>query len=385
MKSNKLIIPVLAVILALSAGSCKNKEASGQIAQDPIPVIAYTARTENVVYYNSYPATVTALNEIQLRSEVNGYITRVFFTEGTHVNKGSRLYEIDRKKYQAAFEAAKANVEIATSNLEKSQRDAGRYQKLDEQNAIAKQILDDGLTGLENAKMQLKLANANLLNAETDYNYSLITAPFSGMTGFSFVKPGAFVAAGQTLLTTISSDDPVGVDFSIDQNSLPYMLKVQQTKVSENDSIFKIALPDNSDYKYNGELSVIDRAIDPVTGTIKVRVVFPNEDGNLRPGMNCKIKIKSEDSGLHVVIPVRATIEQMSENLVYIIEEGKVSLRRITPGVNLGGFVVVEEGLKDGDRIILEGLQNVREGSMVSIEEPKEALERVSASPSTSK
>ncbi len=338
MKNYKLIIPGLAVILALSAGSCKNKEASGQMAQGPVPVIAYTARTENVVYYNSYPATVTALNEIQLRSEVNGYITRVFFIEGTHVNKGSRLYEIDRKKYQAAFEAAKANVEIAGSNLEKAQRDADRYQKLDEQNAIAKQILDDGLTGLENAKMQLKLANANLLNAETDYNYSMITAPFSGLTGFSFVKPGAFVAAGQTLLTTISSDNPVGVDFSIDQNSLPYLLKVQQTKGAESDSIFKIVLPDNSDYKYNGKLSVIDRAIDPVTGTIKIRVVFPNEDGNLRPGMNCKIKIKSEDSGTHVVIPVRAAIEQMSENLVYLIEEGKVSLRRITPGVNLGGF-----------------------------------------------
>jgi membrane fusion protein (multidrug efflux system) len=294
--------------------------------------------------------------------EVNGYVTGLFFSEGTHVRKGAKLYEIDRRKYRAAYEVAKANVEIAMSNLQKAQRDADRYTKLDEQNAIAKQILDDALTGLENAKTQVKLANANLLNAETDYNYSLITAPFDGLTGFSFVKPGAFIAAGQTLLTTISSDNPVGVDFSLDQKSLPYLMKLQRSESTENDSIFKIILPDNSDYQYNGRLGVIDRAIDPLTGTIKIRVVFRNDNGNLRPGMNCKIKIMNENSGLHVVIPARATIEQMSENLVWLIDSGKVSQRKITPGANLGRYMVVEDGLKEGDMIILEGLQNVREG-----------------------
>lgn len=289
------------------------------------------------------------------------------------MSKGEKLYEVDRRKYQAAYEAAKANVEIARTNLLKAQRDADRYQKLDDQNAIAKQTLDDGLTVLENAKEQVNLASANLLNAETDYNYSLVTAPFSGRIGFSSVKPGAFVSAGQTLLTTISSDDPIGADCNIDQKSLSYLLRLHEKKVVESDSVFKMVLPDNSDYKYDGKLSVIDRAVDPGTGTIKIRVVFPNTDGILRPGMNCKIKVMNENSGKHIVIPVSATAEQMSENLVYLIENGKVTQRKVALGANLGKFVVVNTGLKEGDQVVLEGIQNVRQGTMVAVENPPKA------------
>jgi membrane fusion protein (multidrug efflux system) len=306
---------------------------------------------------------------IQLRSEVNGYITGIFFREGSHIIKGEKLYEIDRRKYEAALSAARANVEIAESNLVKAQRDADRYKRLDEQDAIAKQILDDGLTSLGNAQTQVKLAKANLLNAETDYNYSLITAPFSGLIGFSFVKPGAFVATGQTLLTSISSDDPIGADFFIDQKSLQYYLDLQNNKKSDTTQYFKVVLPDNTDYKFSGKLSVIDRAIDPLTGTIRIRVVFQNGEGRLRPGMNCKKKFLNQDSGTKVIIPTRATIEQMGEFLVYLIENNKVTQRKIVPGTNLGKYLIVREGLNPGDRIILEGIQKVHNGSAVSMED----------------
>ncbi len=141
---------------------------------------------------------------------------------------------------------ARANVDIAKSNLEKAQRDADRYKKLDAQNAIAKQILDDALTSLENSRMQLKTAQAELLNSETDYKYSLITAPFSGTIGFSQVKPGAFVTAGQTLLSTISSDDPIAVDFVTDEKSLPYFEKLNSNSRENRDSTFRMVLSDNS-------------------------------------------------------------------------------------------------------------------------------------------
>ncbi len=374
MNSNKIIISGLALLTVLSAGSCKRKDPGRQVNNDPVKVVAYTVKSESVVYYDAYPSTLAALNEIQLRSEVNGYVTGMYFREGGHVSKGEKLYEVDRRKYQAAYEAAKANVEIARTNLLKAQRDADRYQKLDDQNAIAKQTLDDGLTILENAKEQVKLASANLLNAETDFNYSLITAPFSGRIGFSSVKPGAFVTSGQTLLTTISSDDPIGADCNIDQKSLSYLLRLHENKDIKNDSVFKLVLPDNSDYKYVGKLSVIDRAIDPGTGTIKVRVVFPNSEGILRPGMNCNIKVINENSGIHVVIPASATSEQMSEHLVFLIDSGKVTQRKVSLGANLGRFVVVNEGLKDGDQIVLEGIQNVRQGTMVAVENSPKAL-----------
>ncbi len=376
---NILIGSCLVLIPGLFSGSCKNKDQEKQFSQNPVQVVAYTVQSENVVYYDDYPATLAALNETQLRSEVNGYVTGIFFREGSHVNKGEKLYEIDRRKYQAAYDAAKANVDIAAGNLQKAQRDADRYVKLDEQNAIAKQVLDDGLTALENSKMQLKLATANLLNAETDYKYSLIIAPFSGLTGFSFVKPGAFVSAGQTLLTTISSDNPIGADFYADQKSLPYFLNLEKNRIADKDSVFRIILPDNTEYQYNGKLSVIDRAVDPTTGTIKIRVVFQNHENYLRPGMNCKLKVLNEGSGTQVVIPAKATIEQMSENMVYIIENNKVSQRRIILGTNLGRLVVVKEGLRPGDKIILDGIQNVREGSLVTFDDHPES--RAGANP----
>ncbi len=372
MNSKKLINAYLITILISSVSSCKNQDNTGQ--SDPgmgVPVIAYTVNEENVVYYDSYPATVMALNEVQLRSEVSGYITGLYFKEGSHVNKGEKLYEIDRRKYQAAYEAAKANVDIALSNMLKARRDAERYETLDKENAIAKQTLDDGLTALDNAQMQVKLSQANLLNAETDFIYSLITAPFPGIIGFSSVKPGAFVTAGQTLLNTISSDDPIGVDFSIDQKSLPYFLKLEKNKTSEEDSVFKIILPDNSEYDHTGRLSIIDRAIDSQTGTIKIRVVFPNKERGLRPGMNCKIEVLNRSSGTQVVIPVRATIEQMSEYMVYLIDNGKAEQKRITLGPVLGELVIVKTGLKQGDKIVLEGIQKVHEGVAVILSDSR--------------
>jgi len=377
MNGKKNIQLYLALILIFTGYSCGNKEHAGQNSPDPVSVVTYTVKSENVVYYDTYPATVAALNEIQLRSEVSGYVTGIFFREGSHVKKGDKLYEIDRRKYQASWEAARANAEIAGSNLQKAQRDADRYKKLDEENAIARQVLDDGLTALENAKMQVKLAAANLLNAETDYNYSLITAPFSGIIGFSSVKPGAFVTAGQTLLTSVSSDDPVGLDFSIDQKSLPYLLRLQKDRIADNDSVFKLTMPDNSDYQYNGKLSIIDRAIDPLTGTIKIRVVFKNPEDFLRPGMNCKIKVVNENSGMHVVIPVRSTVEQMGETIVYLVDNNKANQHRIIPGANLGEFMIVTEGLKAGDRIILDGIQNVHEGTMLNINDSRKSVKGV--------
>lgn len=239
MNGNKLIIVFLTLILTLFISSCKSPNKPGQYG-GRVTVGTYTVQTGKIVYYDSYPGTIAAMNEVQLHSEVSGYVTGIYFREGSQVSKGSALYEIDRRKYQAAYDEAKASAEIAASNLEKAQRDADRYKKLDAENAIAKQILEDAITALENAQMQLKSSKASLSNAETDFNYSLITAPFTGSIGFSLVKPGAFVTAGQTLLNTISSDDPMGVDFIVDEKSLPYFLKLQNTQGAVIDSTFRI-------------------------------------------------------------------------------------------------------------------------------------------------
>lgn len=365
----KLLSAYLPLIIFVFITSCKEKSKQSQ-AVPHVPVIPYTIREAEVTFYDTYPGTVTATDEVQLRSQVSGFITGIYFKEGSHVKKDMKLYEIDRRKYQASFESAKSAVEIANSNLQKAQRDADRYKKLDEQNAIAKQVLEDALTALQNAQEQVKSSKANLVNTQTDYNYSLITAPFSGSIGLSLVKPGAFVTAGQTLLNTISSDDPIAVDFMINEKSLPYIVRLQNvksTKLAENqDSTFKLTLPDNTGYKYHGKLSIIDRAVDPQTGTIRVRVVFPNPERILRPGINCVVKVLNEYSGKQINIPYRAVVEQMGEYFVYLISANDtVKQKKVQVGPAQGQSIIVKSGLNPGDKIVLEGIQKIHQGSVV--------------------
>jgi RND family efflux transporter MFP subunit len=367
MEMNKIKLNPVLIIIAVSAllYSCKTKTEVGKPGLS-VPVVPYEVQTVKFIFYDTYPGTVVATDEVQLRSEVSGFITGIYYREGSQVTRGAKLYEIDRRKYQAAFEEAKAAVEIADANLSKADRDADRYKKLDEQNAIAKQVLDDALTARENAQLQLRSAKARLSNAETDFNYSLITAPFSGSIGFSLVKPGAFVTSGQTLLNTISSDDPVGIDFTLDEKSLSSILQLQNKETVLKDSTFRLVLSDNSEYQYSGKLDIIDRAVDPETGTIKVRTIFPNPERLLRPGMNCKIKILNNNSGMVISIPVRAVAEQMSEYFVYLIDNNNVvKQKRIDLGPIHGENAIIKKGLTPGDKIVLEGIQKVHEGSIV--------------------
>lgn len=352
------------IILFLAAGSCAKKKSASQ-GPLAVKVVDYLVESRKVNYYDTYPGTVTSLDEVELHSQVNGYITGIFFKEGTPVKKGERLYEIDRRKYQAAWEQAKANTDIAEANLQKAQRDADRYTKLNEQNAIAKQTFDDAVTNLQNAKMQVVSAKAALLNAETDFNYSIIKAPFTGTIGISQVKPGAFITQGQTLLNSISSVDPIGVDFIINEKSLPSFIGLQKDEAGREDSTFRIVLPDNSDYPFSGKLSVIDRAVNPQTGTIRIRLTFPNHDGILRAGMNCKVKVLNGNAGSRVVIPYKAVVEQMGEYFVYTIDSMKAKQVKIEPGPNLGQYIVVNEGIHPGERIVLEGLLRIHNGSIV--------------------
>ncbi|MDP4224345.1 MAG: efflux RND transporter periplasmic adaptor subunit [Bacteroidota bacterium] len=365
-KIKLIIYPVIACMLVVLASSCKKNQQSGQM-NPAVRVVPYTVGERSVAYYDAYPGSVEALNEVEIHSEVSGYITGIFFKEGSKVAKGQKLYEIDRRKYQAALDQAKANVNIAQSNLDKAQRDADRYTSLIQQNAVARQVYDNAMTSLEDAKSQVKAAESGLLNAQTDYNYSLITAPFSGTIGFSQVKPGTFVVPGQTLLTTVSTDDPIGVDFYVNEKLMNTFLSIKNQGFVKTDSTFRILLPDNTQYQYSGMLSVLDRAVDRQTGTLRIRLVYPNAEGRLRPGMNCKVEVLNTNSGNRVLVPFKAVIEQMGEYFVYQIENNNmVKQVRVQPDLNLGEFIAVSAGVKPGDEIVLDGIQKLHNGSAVA-------------------
>jgi len=288
---NRIIKIISFFGLSLWLVSCKHADPANNPANAPVPVNTYKVVRKNIVYYNSYPATTVALKEVQLFGQVTGYITGIYFSDGQKVKKGQKLYELDRSKYIASYNQAKNNVGIAQANLEKATRDANRYTELNKQEAIAKQLYENAMTDLKNVQLQLISAEAELTKAQSDLSYSIIMTPFDGTIGISSVRLGTLVVPGQTLLNTISSDDPMGVDFVINEDELPSFQQLEQKPGSKNDSTFRILLPNNKFYQANGKISIIDRAIDPQTGTIKVRLTFPNPNSYLKAGLSCNAQI----------------------------------------------------------------------------------------------
>jgi RND family efflux transporter MFP subunit len=345
--------------------SCKNS--GNNQGKPPLPVNIYEVKNENVIYYDSYPGTAVALNQVELRSEVGGYVTGVFFNDAQPVKKGQKLYEIDRSKYIASFDQAKANEAIAEDNLERAEQDAERYTKLIEQDAVAKQRLDYALTDLRNAKLQVVSAKAEMQKAQTDLNYSVITAPFDGTIGISQVKKGSSVNPGQTLLNIISSDDPMGVDFVIDEKDLDLFQKLQSKKVLGIDSTFRIVLPDKLIYPGLGKISLIDRAIDPQTGTVKVRLIFPNNERELKSGMSCNVQVLNENAGSRLVVPFRAIVEQMGEYFVYVSDGNRAKQVKIRSSAKVHDKIIVLDGLKSGDKIVIDGVQRLRDGATIAV------------------
>ncbi len=347
--------------------SCFGKAENSKTEDSAISVTVTNVRSENAVFYNSYPSNIVALKEVELRGMVSGCITGIYFGEGKEVRNGEKLYEIDRRKYEATYLQAQSGVKIAEDNLEKVQRDADRYTELAKQDAIARQLMDNTLTDLKNAKNQLNSATSELIKAKTDFEYSVIKAPFDGTIGFSNVKFGAMVTPGQTILNTISSDDPIGVDFEINETELGRFQSMNQVATTRNDSIFRITLPSNALYPYSGKLSVIDRAVDKQTGSIRVRITVPNKERILKPGMSCKVLVLNDNSGKQLLVPFKAVLEQLGEYFVFVVKEKTVSQVKIALGPKVQSNVIVLNGLSGGETIAVDGIQKLHDGSAIKI------------------
>src|ERR1700759_668770 len=187
MRNSTQWIGFMSVVVSLSLSSCDDKKAGPQ-APPPTPVAVYAVQPGNATYFDTYPATATPLNQVDIKPQVSGNIVGIFFKDGQEVRKGMKLYEIDQQQYLAAVNQAKANVAVAQANLAKSQQDADRYQELAKQDAIAKQTLDHQMADLEASKQQLSAAQASVASVETNLKYSVIYAPFNGTIGISQVK-----------------------------------------------------------------------------------------------------------------------------------------------------------------------------------------------------
>ena len=366
LKQSKNIAVFSSLFLIASCGS-KTQQTQQQGPPPAVAVtVAYVIATE-ATYYDEYPATVTALNEVELRPQVTGFVTGIYFKDGDRVRKGQKLYSIDQQQYEANYQQSLANLEVQKTNLIKAQKDADRYHELDKQDAIARQQVDYADAALEAAKKQVDAAQANVRAVQTGVKYTTIYAPFDGTIGISKVKVGGPVSAGQTILNTVSSDNPIAADIAVDQREIFRFTQLQQQQKTK-DSTFTIAFG-NMVYPLSGKISLIDRAVDPQTGTIKMRLEFANPKNELKSGMTGTVRVLSNTSAKSLLIPFKAVTEQLGEFFVYVVgDSSKVSQQKVVLGRQIGANIVVKEGLKDGDKIAVQGVQNLKEGSTIKLD-----------------
>lgn len=357
------------ILISLFAVACGGP---AQNTMTPAPAVGIdTAELKDPTYYDIYPGNVVALNNVELNCEVSGFITNVFFQEGQQVRKGQKLYEIEQGKYQATYSSAEASLKIAQANYEKTRKDAERYKQLGDKGMTTQQKLEYSEADLTTAESQVAVAKANLQRAQIDLQHAIITAPFDGTIGISLVKRGAFVTAGQTKLNAISSNDPIAIDFVITENEISRFVKLENKKLLKRDSLFTLALSDKSIYPYPGKILFLDRAVDMQTGTLKIRLEFPNPNHALKDGMSCNIRVENKYSDKVIVIPNKAVIEQMGEYFVYVVEQDTARQHKIKAGKVVGKNIIILEGIKAGEQIVIEGIQKLRDGIAVQTSAPQ--------------
>jgi len=360
---------VIACLTSLLGIACGRDKAQ-QKTVPAVPVTVYKIIPETAQYFDTYPATVTPLNQVDLRSEVSGYLTDIYFKDGQHVTKGMKLYGIDQQQYKGTYDQAVANLNVAKANLIKAQQDADRYQELAKNDAIARQVVEHSEADLQTAKMQVAASENNVKVVETNLRYSIIYAPFDGSIGISLVKLGSSISAGQTLLNTISSDNPMAVDISVDEKQINRFMDLLQKKTDGSDSTFSLVLPDKTIYPYLGKIILIDRAVDSQTGTIKTRVVFSNPRNNLRAGLTCNMRILNQNASNTILIPFKAVVEQMGEYFVFVVNGNKVTQRKISIGMQINDKIIVREGLQAGEIIVIQGMQKLKDNAIVNLNTP---------------
>jgi RND family efflux transporter MFP subunit len=237
--------------------------------------------------------------------------------------------------------------------------------------AIARQTVDQAAATYETAKSQVEVAKAGVLTAKTDLSYATITAPFTGRIGISQVRLGAQVSVGSTLLNTISSSNPIAVNIIVDEKDIDRFYRLQQ---KSTDTTFKLQLSDGiTTYNKPGKVLTIDRGVNNQTGTITVRIQFPNEHDELKDGMSVVLKVLNNQSGNRILIPYKAVTEQMGEFFVFVAHDTIANQLKVKLGPRIGSDIVIMDGIKQGDNVVTEGFQKLRDGGKIVLGSPAPA------------
>jgi membrane fusion protein (multidrug efflux system) len=355
---------LLTSLCALAAGCGRDAANAGPPAVD-VKVISVGAGPAEI--YRDLVGEVRGSQQVDIRARVTGVLTGKHFDDGVVVEEGKLLYTIDAREYRAQVATAEAQLASAEANLARARQDVDRYEPLLAENAISQQVYDNAVAAAKEAEAQVGASRAAITEARLGVEYADVRAPMTGRIGASQVFEGALITAGQTLLATISDDDPAWVNFSLSESELlDYMRRYGPTEPSADSARREVhlALSDGTKYPQPGRINFADRAIDPTTGTYTLRAEFPNPDHQLVPGLFARIRVTAEERASAILVPDRAVQQQLGRYFVTVVGDGDVAeARPVTLGPRLGNQWVVEEGLAVGDRIVVEGLQKARPGT----------------------
>ena len=377
MNKNRGLTP-LAVVLMLSGSlaltGCDDKPAQ-QGAQQMPEVGIVTLKSAPLQITTELPGRTSAYRVAEVRPQVSGIILKRNFTEGSDIQAGVSLYQIDPATYQATYESAKGDLAKAQAAANMDQLTVKRYQKLLGTKYISQQDYDTAVATAQQSNAAVVAAKAAVETARINLAYTKVTSPISGRIGKSAVTEGALVQNGQTIaLATVQQLDPIYVDVTQSSNDfLRLKQELANGKLQQENGKAKVELVTNDGLKYpqNGTLEFSDVTVDQTTGSITLRAIFPNPDHTLLPGMFVRARLEEGVNPDALLVPQQGvTRTPRGDASAMVVGEGdKVEVRQITATQAIGDKWLVTEGLKTGDRVIITGLQKVRPGVQVKAQE----------------
>src|SRR5690242_14432415 len=375
----KLAIAVAALALAaVSAGvvelrASHGARAAAQAAPAAMPVMVASVVQADVETWDEFSGRLEAVERVEVRSRVSGAIQSVHFVEGALVRRGDLLVTIDPAPFQAEVDRASAQLVAARARLAYAASEQERAQRLWRESAIAQRELDERVNGLKEAEANVAAAQAALQSARLNLDYTQVRAPVAGRVGKLEITPGNLVAAGAQapVLTTLVSVSPIYAGFDADEHAVARALgDLPGAGAARAAGLQRIPVEIQTaegDRRYEGHLQLVDNQVDARTGTVRVRAVFQNADGNLMPGQFARVRMGRVKAEPAVLISERAVGTDQSKRFVMVVgADDKVSWREVRLGAEAQGLRIVTQGLAPGERIVVEGLQRVRPGMLVA-------------------
>jgi membrane fusion protein, multidrug efflux system len=346
---------------------------SQQGAPSTIPVGTVIAEKQPISKTIDFVGRVEAINRVEIRARVKGYLEAVLFKEGDLIKEGTPLYRIEKGLFQAAVEQAQGALQTSKAQYVLAEKNRKRQEELFAKNVSAGKALDEAVASEGEAKGAIMTNEANLQTAQINLGYTDIIAPITGKVGRTSLTKGNVVGPDSGVLTTMVSQEPMYVTFPVSQRE--FLQAAETGRPNDVKSIkVQIRFSDGSIYDQLGEINFVDVTVDRTTDTVIARATIPNPNGRLIDGQLVRVNLESGTPEEKVVIPQAALIADQEGVYVFVVEDGKAVIKRVKPGGESGTNVVIDAGLSGGEQVIVEGLQGVRPGIAVRASPMPQAL-----------